>query len=312
MATIDCLVDTSPMAREINRVSNHVDGTTTAVVAMQTAVCKAQKDAADDVCANVNRGFYALMHSQLSQKIAKWKSDVDATLMQLNQQRRQLTAIRTRMEHDYGLLTARYTKLFATLNRALHRRVYELDKAAFKFAVTEIDTISNRGKQLTATVPVSQNESLATSQRLMASNLKYRGARLLDVMKTFLTGLDEQKILTAKVLIDKPINTADKQEFIPIIIWEGVAGREEGTLNHVVMPRSKLSENSCRSITNVMTMPDTPLPWTPQASAVDTRVREGFNSLMAKFDATPRVKDTMSRLFSGTSFVTLQNRQDVP
>lgn len=308
MATIDCLVDTSPMAREIDKVSAHVDGTTTAVVAMQTAVCKAQKDAADDVCANVNRGFYALMHSQLSQKIAKWKSDVDATLMQLNQQRRQLTGIRTRMEHDYGLLTARYSKLFGTLNRALRRRVYELDKAAFKFAVTEIDTIENRGKQLTATVPVSQTESLSTSQKIMASNLKHRAAHLLEVMKIFLTGLGEQKILTAKVLINHGIDQPEKAEYIPVIIWEGVAGRDEGSLQHIVMSRSKLSERSCQTITNSLTMTDIRLPWTQYPAPVDPRVRESFNSLMAKFDASPRVKETMARLFSGTSFQTLQSR----
>lgn len=308
MARIDCLVDTSPMAAEINRVSKHVDGTTTAVVAMQAAVCKAQKDAADDVCSNVNRGFYALMHSQLSQKIAKWKSDVDATLMQLNQQRRQLSAIRTRMEHDYGLLTARYTKLFSTLNRALRRRVYELDKAAFKFAVTEIDTIGNRGRQLTATVPVAQTESLATSQKLMASNLKFRGAHLLNVMKTFLTGLNEQKVLTSKVLIDKEIESADEPVYIPVIIWEGVAGREEGSLNHVVMSRAKLSERSCQTITNVMTMPDVPLRWTDRPDAVDPRVREGFNALMAGFNASPRIKETMTRLFSETKLTTLENQ----
>lgn len=305
MATIDCLVDTSPMAKQIDKVSAHVDGTTTAVVAMQTAVCKAQKDAADDVCSNVNRGFYALMHSQLSQKIAKWKSEVDATLMQLNQQRRQLSAIRQRMEHDYGLLTGRYTKLFATLNRALRRRVYELDKAAFKFAVTEIDTIGNRGRQLSATVPVSQSESLATSQKLMASNLKYRGAHLLDVMKNFLTGLNEQKLLTVKALIDKGIEAPDKPMFIPVIVWEGVAGREEGLLNHVAMSRARLSERSCQAITNAMVMAESRLPWTPQASAIDSRVREGFNSLMSTFDATPRVKETMAKLFAGTSFKTL-------
>ncbi len=36
-------VDTEPMARSIDHVSNHVDGVTTAVVAMQTAVVVAEK-----------------------------------------------------------------------------------------------------------------------------------------------------------------------------------------------------------------------------------------------------------------------------
>jgi len=43
MANIDCVLDTNPMAEEINTVSNHIKGTTTAVVAMQTAVVLAKK-----------------------------------------------------------------------------------------------------------------------------------------------------------------------------------------------------------------------------------------------------------------------------
>ena len=41
MASIDCVIDTTPMAKEIATVSNHVNATTTAVVAMKTAVIAA-------------------------------------------------------------------------------------------------------------------------------------------------------------------------------------------------------------------------------------------------------------------------------
>ena len=83
MEYINCVVDTQPMANELKSVSNHVTGTTTAVVAMQAAVIKADQDAADRVCHDVNRGFHALMSSQLSQKIAKLQSDVDSHLLRL-------------------------------------------------------------------------------------------------------------------------------------------------------------------------------------------------------------------------------------
>ena len=88
MAYIDCVVDTQPMAREIDSVSNHIKGTTAAVVGMQAAVIRAEEEASNHVCENVNRGFYTLIHSQISQKIAKLKSEVDSHLMQLNQQRK--------------------------------------------------------------------------------------------------------------------------------------------------------------------------------------------------------------------------------
>lgn len=306
MAVIDCVVDTTPMAKKIDHVSRHVDATTTAVVAMQTAVVKAHNDAADDVCRNVNRGFYSLIHSQISQKIAKWRSEVNSLQLQLNQQGRQLRAIRNRMERDYAMITRRYTKLFGSLNRALQRRVYELDKAAFKFAVTEIDTLENRGKQLTATVPVAQTESIAMSQRLMASNIKYRGARLIDIMKSFLTDVNEQKALTAKVLLDRGISSPDHTHYVPVALWEGVAGAMEGNLQHVVIPAEGFNDHTRQMLTNAFTSPESGLQWGKDARQPDKRVTDDFNRLLADFDATPRVKETMAKLFAKTSFQTFK------
>ena len=77
MAYINFTVDTRPMAREIENVSQKVKGTTAAVVGMRTAVIQAEADAADHVCKNVNTGFYTLIHSQISQKIARMQSDVN-------------------------------------------------------------------------------------------------------------------------------------------------------------------------------------------------------------------------------------------
>ena len=90
MARIDCVVDTQPMAEEIKSVSHQINDTTTAVVAMKAAIVLAEQQAADMVCRNVNKGFYTLMRSQISQKIAKLQSEVDSQLMQLNTQRKQL------------------------------------------------------------------------------------------------------------------------------------------------------------------------------------------------------------------------------
>lgn len=305
MAIIDCVIDTKPMAKSIDRVANHIDGTTTAVVAMQTAVIKAQSDAADDVCRNVNRGFYSLIHSQISQKIAKWKSEVDSLLLQLNQQRRQLNSIRDRMEHDYGMLAARYTKLFGSLNRALQRRVYELDKAAFRFAITEIDTINNRGKQLTATVPIGQTESISVAQKLMASNIKHKASGLIEIMRSFLLDLNEQKALTARVLLARGIDVAVKPTFVPIAVWQGVAGPVEGSLIHVTPPAQGLTDRSRNAIINAATDIEHTLPW-KAPEPVSQRVRDEFNMIMADFNATPRIKETMTKLLSATEFQTLK------
>lgn len=307
MAVIDCVVDTTPMAKKIDHVSAHVDGTTTAVVAMQTAVVKAQHDAADDVCRNVNRGFYSLIHSQISQKIAKWKSEVDSLQLQLNQHARRLNSIKGRMERDYGMITQRYSKLFGTLNRSLKRRVYELDKAAFRFAETEIQTIQNRGKQLPATVPIAQNEAISTSQKLLASTIKYRGMRVIDTLKSFLLDLNQQKAITARILLNRGISEPDAQVYIPVVLWQGVAGRNEGELQHVAMSRQNLSQITQQSITNYMTAGENEAIKWSEAHKIDPRITEGFNALMAEFNATPRIKETMSRLYAGAMVETLKS-----
>lgn len=50
MARIDCVVDTQPMADEIQSVSHQINDTTTAVVAMKAAIVLAEQQAADMVC----------------------------------------------------------------------------------------------------------------------------------------------------------------------------------------------------------------------------------------------------------------------
>ena len=180
MATFNYTVDTHPMAQEMGSVSNHVKATTTAVVAMQTAVVLAEAKAAEHVSDNVNKGFYTLIRSQISQKIARLQSVVDSHLMQLNQQKKQLLAIKGRMERDYNMISGRYLKLFNGLNSNLKQRVFELDKPITDFAIREVEKVSNRTKHLTATVPVSQLESLAISQKIIASNLKFRGLNVIN------------------------------------------------------------------------------------------------------------------------------------
>ena len=57
MADFSFTVDTSPMAAEMQSVSHNVNKVSGAVVAMQTAVIAAEKEGAEHVCKNVNKGF---------------------------------------------------------------------------------------------------------------------------------------------------------------------------------------------------------------------------------------------------------------
>lgn len=218
-------VDTRPMADEINKVSRHVDNTTAAVVSMKAAVVMAEKESADLVCNNVNRGFHALMLSQVSQKTAKLQSEVNSHLLRLNQQSKQLQSIKNRMQRDYLRTTTRYSKLFGTINKELRQRVQELDQPIFKFATTEIQTTTNRMCHLVATAPIMQSESITKAQHILASNLKRHSGQVIDVSKQFIGDMHEQDSLTHKILLSGQ-ESRSATMMVPVAVMESKRGEE--------------------------------------------------------------------------------------
>lgn len=301
---IDCVIDTKPMAREIDSVSTHIKGTTAAVVAMQAAVIKAENEAADHVCDNVNKGFYALIHSQISQKIAKLQSEVDSHLMKLNQLRKQLLGIKNRMERDYGMISSRYVKLFNGINKNLQVRVYELDKPTINFAVKEVTSISNRPKLLTSTVPVVQSEALAISQRILASNMKNKGAMVIGTMYEFLNQMKEQKELTDRIMLRSNRTDADAYYAIPVIYSESNYDKYGNIRTEVFVSKDCLEQRSQDSVKNVMVAQAPDMNWSKEA--IDPEVKSEFNKLLSAANVSDRVKEMANSLFLANEYETIK------
>lgn len=307
MATFNYTVDTYPMAEEIGSVSNHVKATTTAVVAMQTAVVLAEAEAADQVCNNVNRGFYTLIRSQISQKLARLKSEVDSHLMQLNQQRKQLLAIKGRMERDYNMISSRYHKLFNGLNANLKQRIYELDRPTIDFATREMVKASNRTKNLTATVPITQIESLAISQKIVASNVKYRSLNVINSMTHFLGSMNEQKNLTDRILLETNCNIKNSSLSIPIVVVESTYDKSNNKTIDISMNNVGLNKQTQTAIRNAI-MPDIEnLQW--QSASSNRDVQSEFSRLLSLSNNSQRVKDMAQKLFQTENYQKHQNQQ---
>ena len=305
MAYIDCVVDTQPMAREIDSVSHHIQGTTAAVVGMQVAVIKAEEEASNHVCEKVNQGFYTLIHSQISQKIAKLKSDVDSHLMQLNQQRKQLLAIKGRMERDYNMITNRYLKLFNGLNKNLQQRVFELDKPTIEFAVKDVDKVSNRGRLLPGTIPVAQVESLEISQKILASNLKHRGLSVIDSMTRFLRDMYDQKKLTDRILLPNRTTEDVSSVAIPVLICESNYDRYDNRRIDIVAARTTLSAEAQRRIQSTVGEAVGSLEWS-EGEEPGNELKSEFDKYLSASTASARVKETASRLFLVNRYQTVK------
>lgn len=304
MATFNYTVDTQPMAKEIGSVSNHVKATTTAVVAMQAAVVLAEAKAADHVCDNVNKGFYTLIRSQISQKIAKLQSEVDSHLMQLNQQKKQLLGVKSRMERDYNMISNRYLKLFTGLNINLKQRVFELDKPVIDFAVREVEKVSNRTKHLTASVPINQLESLAVSQRIIASNLKYRGLNVINSMTKFLADMYAQKELTDQILLESNSNIDNNTLSIPVIISESNYDKFDNKHIEISVSPVELSKQSQISIKNLVMQNVENLQWRNKEGA-NKEIQSEFIKMLNSSNASQRVKDMANKLFMANTFQTI-------
>lgn len=300
---IDCVVDTNPMAHEIDKVSHHVTATTTAVVAMKTAVIAAEKEASDHVCEKVNQGFYTMIRSQISQKMAKLQSDVDSLLMQLSQQQKQLLGIRTRMERDYNMLLARYSKLFTGLNQNLKQRVAELDRPTMNFALGEVEHITNRSKLLTATVPVGQLESVMQSQQILASNAKYQGMKVINTMRDFLSDFNDQRRLTSTILLNG--EARESHLAVPVVMMETRIDRNGTTVENIVMNDTGLSASMQRSIQNAITSTEESLPWVDTTDKDRETINE-YGKMVASANLPDRVKEMMNNLFRATSYQTLK------
>ena len=299
--TLKYTVDTKPMANEIGKVSNHVTATTGAVVAMQAAVILAEKRAADLVCDNVNKGFYSLIRSQISQKTAKLQSEVDSHLMQLSQQKKALLAIKFRMQRDFNMISNRYTKLFNGLNANLKQRVFELDKPTIDFAVKEIDKVSNRTKYLTAAVSVNQLESLTSSQKILASSVKYKGAKVIDSIKDFLSEMNAQKKLTDKILINDRRYVSDGKSLIPVIIIESNSDNSDNRNVEFNIPDEEISTSTKQAIQNKLYASVSDLKW--NISTIDNKeMLSEFSKLNDISNVSQRVKDMALKLFQSNKF----------
>ena len=301
MATlIPCSVDTAPMAAELQSVSNHVKGTTAAVVTMQTAVIAAENKGANKVCSNVNRGFFTLMRSQISQKIANKQSRVEALIMQLGQQKRQLLSIKTNMEREYGRIAERYLRIFTSINKELESRIRQIDQPVFELVNKHMMTSSNRMNALSGWVTTSQAEGITQSQQILVSKMKHNAQVALEQSTEFLSQIGEQRVLTGKVLISNPMGNESRTCQVPVVIWETLNDNSGIPRTEVNTPEA-LAKIHSDQINNVIRESET-LPWGEDQSSM---VAEEFMSIVDSSASTPRVKDMIKKMFASSDYKTV-------
>ncbi len=305
MANFNFTVDTNPMADEIHGVSKHVDAVSGSVIAMQTAVVLAEKEGAEHVCNNLNKGFYSLIQSQISQKIAALTSQIEAKLMDMGQQAIALRAIQNRMERDYHMISNRYGKLFNSLNTALYTRIQDLDKAAVLLVHRDQAISESRIKSLVGSVAINQIESIANAQLILASKTKSDGASTIDAIHKYIMDVNLQAKQSEDVITDVAIDDACKI-YLPIFITE-LSNELGSNSTKYYAPKSDIG------------VIDSVLAQGVQSAAIEAvkngnwqAVDEGdkhaldseFSTLVVESELNDRVKKEISKLYNNVESIT--------
>jgi len=289
-------VDTSPMASTLDKVSSHVDAVAGAVAVMQTAVIRQEKLAAEQVCTNIDQGFYFLIRSQISQKLAKLRSDVDARLMALKQLAVALSGVRRQMEGDYQMIASRYSKLFDALDRALRSRVFDLDQVPADLASRQLPRILKRLRDSGAHYLISGTESLRTSQSAVSLKIRGNTNKVIGSIKRSLLDAVRLKQELQSVVLDRQVE-ARQACYVPVLVMEADAPRPSGTILNIV-PASGQGFQIAGSKEIESKLRDTyaELPWGTASGRDRAYVEAAFEKLLAERHLDPRLQNEISRL----------------
>ncbi len=301
MADYHFTIDTKPMASELKTVSHNVETVSGAVVAMQAAVIAAEKEGADHVCENVNRGFYSLMHSQISQKIAQLTSTVEVKLMSLAQYAAALRNIQSRMQNDYNMISARYAKLFKSINNNLEARVAELDMPVFKLVDRDIKIADSRMRLNAAQFAVNQAESILSSQMIANARIKTDTDNALAVISNYVIDAAVQSQKTEDSMYEVRIDSIE-DIYLPVSVVESASGASQTSVNYYVARSGRreiddtidvsVREQSVNSVLNGL--------WIDIDPRDKAMVEKEFLSLMASCEEDERVKKEIEKMFANT------------
>lgn len=301
MASFGVSVDTTPMASKMESISNNVNLTTGAVVVMKDSLLKAEAEATDFLCKNVNGGFYDLIISQISQKSALAQSETKAFALELVQQAKELQHLQVRMGKDYGMITKRNISLFNSLNKELENRIAALDKEVIDFVKKEIRKAESRVVEHIAAVPVNQSESLSVSQAIVAARIKAEADRLIAAMFRFLKQEKEQEISIRRMThTEHP--QQQEEEYIPVLYCSTSAA--ESRVDNIYVP-DYLTSQAERQVYEGAQSAAELLPWQEVGSETAGAVRRELDAMIVRKDVPSRVAETMRKLFEKDRWKTL-------
>ena len=295
MADFNITVDTSPMARSLDVVNSNVSGVTASVVAMESAVVIAQEQAAQNICHNVDTGFYILMKSQFDQKIAAVSSKMLSQMQLMESFKNDIDKIMLIMQDDYERIKQRYMKHFNSLDKALETRIHELDKRAYEISRNYKLSQFKTGSEVIKAICYNDDTQLLNVKQ-MSAIVKSKSSKSIGVMANDV--IDQLKYTDSvkSILKDVTSDTAES-EFVPVIFTETDSMMSaDSSIKNVITTQEAEFVNNPRFQNQLKEASDT-FEWKEISDAEFEPIKNSFQSRVNSEISDERVAKEMIRLF---------------
>lgn len=296
MANFDFLVDTEPMANTVSSVSQHVLGTTAAVATMQTAVIQTEKEAADYICSNVDKGFFSLIRSQITTKLAKYFTDMNASTILLAEFSKSLANTQNRMENDVNRIKRDFYKIFHGLDKSLENRISQINKDAIFLSSLRTDSVINPLRRSISSVYFSTNDSQLVEQGIITARLNNKTSKALDCLGGNAIDNDSFKNQLTNLLEQKQVNSSQKV-YVPVVYIKCESQATPGiNVEEVFMPN--YIEKSSKDSIQINTLSNAESIFSKQKTEFEYgEIKKKYNEMINNTEMDERVAQTMSSLF---------------
>ncbi len=289
-------IQTTEMAKSLDRVNTSVGGVTASVVAMESAVVIAQEQAAQNICKNVDTGFFVLMKSQFDQKIAAVSSKMLSQMQLMESFKNDIDKIMIIMNDDYDRIRQRYTKHFNSLDKALESRIHELDKRAYEISRNYKMSQYKIGGEVIKAICYNDDTQLLNVKQ-MSATVKSKSAKSIGVMSSDV--IDQLNYSDSVQNILKNGSAPNAQsEFIPVIFVESDSIiTEDSSVQNIFAPdQAEFSGNS--KFLSQLKDASKDFSWKEVDKKTLEPVENSFKSKVNQEVTNERVAKEMLRLFA--------------
>lgn len=151
--SVNITVDSIPFDHSVAGTKTALGVVAAALGTAQAAQVATIHKESQRVAQTVTKNFFRIVGSEVSSRIAGFKSSMQSMVGLLSQEGASIEHVHEQMDGDYHAIKRRYLRIFDTLDKELERRILELDRPAF--------TISQRAMRDVVVSPFVQQAGQA-------------------------------------------------------------------------------------------------------------------------------------------------------